>query len=129
LDERTLLTWLETVLAVFQSAASTRDFPEHAAMAVVKIVGLDAAAMLHCSEDGRWRTEAVCSDLKDDRQAAWAPSQTLLARVRRERRTFRHVPTAGADTPRSLQDVSALVAAPILDGNGEVIGALYGDRR
>jgi adenylate cyclase len=60
---------------------------------------------------------------------AWAPSQTLLGRVRRERRTFRHVPPIGADTPRSLQDVSALVAAPILDGQGEVIGALYGDRR
>jgi adenylate cyclase len=52
-----------------------------------------------------------------------------LGRVRRERRTFRHVPPIGADTPRSLQDVSALVAAPILDGHGKVIGALYGDRR
>jgi adenylate cyclase len=39
------------------------------------------------------------------------------------------VPPIGADTPRSLQDVSALVAAPILDGHGNVIGALYGDRR
>lgn len=129
LDETTLLIWLETVLAVFQSAASTRDFPEQAARAAVKIVGLDAAAMLHCSEEGRWRVEAVHSAHQESPEAAWAPSQTLLGRVLRERRTYRHIPPAGADTPRSLQDVSALVAAPILDGNGEVIGALYGDRR
>jgi adenylate cyclase len=39
------------------------------------------------------------------------------------------VPAKSAGTPRSLQNVSALVAAPILDGAGQVIGALYGDRR
>ncbi|MCG8449114.1 MAG: hypothetical protein MI725_05985, partial [Pirellulales bacterium] len=45
MDERLLLRWLETVLGVFQSAANSRDFPELAAKALVKIVGLDAAAM------------------------------------------------------------------------------------
>jgi len=129
LEEGTLLKWLETVLGVFQSAASTRDFPEQAARAAVKIVGLDAAAMLRCSEEGRWRVEAFHSAISDAAKQAWAPSQTLLGRVRRERRTFRHVPAIGADTPRSLQDVSALVAAPILDGSGACVGALYGDRR
>jgi adenylate cyclase len=129
LEETTLLQWLETVLGVFQSAANTRDFPEQAARAAVKIVGLDAAAMLRCTEEGRWITEAMHSAIGPARAEAWAPSQTLLGRVRRERRTFRHVPPIGADTPRSLQDVSALVAAPILNGAGEVIGALYGDRR
>ena len=59
LKEESLLQWLETVLGVFQSAANTRDFPEQAARAAVKIVGLDAAAVLRCSEDGRWRVEAV----------------------------------------------------------------------
>jgi adenylate cyclase len=128
--EASLLQWLETVLRVFQSAANTHDFPDQAARAAVKIVGLDAAAVLQCSEDGRWRVEAlhVLNRESGDDQQAWAPSQTLLGRVRRERRTFRHVPPIGADTPRSLQDVSALVAAPILDGQGNVIGALYGDR-
>jgi adenylate cyclase len=131
IEENSLLAWLETVLGVFQSAANTHDFPEQAARAAVKIVGLDAAAVLRCSEDGRWRVEALHSLAaeKPKTEQAWAPSQTLLGRVRRERRTFRHVPPIGADTPRSLQDVSALVAAPILDGLGNVIGALYGDRR
>jgi adenylate cyclase len=127
--EESLLQWLETVLAVFQSAASAHDFPELAAMAAVRIVGLDAAAMLRADEEGRWRIEAIHAPYCKDSQATWTPSQTLLARVRRERRTFRYVPLAGADTPHSLLDVSALVAAPILSGDGEVIGALYGDRR
>ncbi len=127
--EGLLLQWLETVLTVFQSAANTRDFPEQAARAAVKIVGLDAAAVLRCDGEGRWRTESMCSADADANHDAWAPSQTLLGRVRRERRTFFHLPPVGPDTPRSLRDVSALVAAPILDAAGEVIGALYGDRR
>ena len=128
-DESSLLRWLETVLGVFQSAANSRDFPEQAAFAVTKIVGLDAAAMLRCGDDGRWRVEALHANAPEAGRDAWRPSQTLLARVRRERRTFRHVPTTGAGTAASLVGVSALVAAPILDGEGRVIGALYGDRR
>jgi len=129
IDETSLLAWLESVLSVFQSAANTGDFAERAAKAAVQIVGLDAAAVLRAADDGRWRIDAVHSLHAGSAAAAWAPSQTLLGRVRRERRTFRHVPPIGANTPRSLQDVSALVAAPILDGSGAVIGALYGDRR
>ena len=53
MDERLLLRWLEIVLGVFQSAANSRDFPELAAKALVKIVGLDAAAMLECDSEGR----------------------------------------------------------------------------
>lgn len=129
MDERLLLRWLETVLGVFQSAASSRDFPEQAARALVKIVGLDAAAMLECDEEGRWKTAALYSDSDGHNENTWIPSQTLLAEVRKEKRTFRHVPGNVPDTAQSLQNVSALVSAPILDGEGNVIGALYGDRR
>jgi adenylate cyclase len=129
IEEASLLQWLETVLGVFQSAASSHDFPEQAAHAVVHIVGLDVAAMLRVNDAGRWRVEAVFSEESQESVASWSPSQTLLARVKRERRTFRNLPPVGSDTPHSLQDVTALVAAPILDGEGNVIGALYGDRR
>lgn len=128
LNEESLLRWLETVLGVFQSAANSRDFPEQAAQAVVRIVQLDTAAMIRFSDD-RWFIEAMHSTDAETSDANWAPSQTLLSRVRTEKRTFRHVPNMGSDTPRSLQDVTALVAAPILDGEENVIGALYGDRR
>ncbi|QDS99708.1 adenylate/guanylate cyclase domain-containing protein [Adhaeretor mobilis] len=133
LDEASLLRWLETVLNVFQSAASSQDFPEQAAAAVVRIVRLDTAAMIRFQDD-RWFIDALKSNVvgtngEGTAESDWAPSQTLLSRVRTERRTFRHVPNMGSDTPRSLQDVTALVAAPILNGEGNVIGALYGDRR
>src|SRR4029453_2431864 len=100
----------------------SHDFPERAAHAAVRIVGLDAAAMLLVTTEGRGEGEAVHAAGAPQSSRQWAPSQTLLARVRNERRTFRHVPALGADTPRSLQDVSALVAAPILDGEGKGIG-------
>lgn len=129
MDERLLLRWLETVLGVFQSAASSQDFPEQAAKALVKIVGLDAAAMLECDAEGRWKTAALYSASDGHNEKTWIPSQTLLAEVRKEKRTFRHVPGNVPDTAQSLQNVSALVSAPILDGEGNVIGALYGDRR
>jgi adenylate cyclase len=129
MDERLLLRWLETVLGVFQSAANSRDFPELAAKALVKIVGLDAAAMLECDSEGRWRTAALHSEVKEMNEETWVPSRTLLAHVLKEKRTYRHVPASVHDTALSLQNVSALVSAPILNGAGEVIGALYGDRR
>ncbi len=129
MDERLLLRWLETVLGVFQSAAISEDFPELAAKALVKIVGLDAAAMLECTPDGRWHVAALHSVVEGQNEQTWVPSQTLLGRVRREKRAFRHVPANVSNTAQSLQNISALVSAPILDGSGEVIGALYGDRR
>ena len=129
MDERLLLRWLETVLGVFQSAANSRDFPELAAKALVKIVGLDTAAMIECDHEGRWKTAALHSLNEGQEEETWVPSQTLLKQVRNEKRTYRHVPASAADTAKSLQNVSALVAAPILDGEDKVIGALYGDRR
>jgi adenylate cyclase len=129
MDERLLLKWLETVLGVFQAAANSRDFPVLAAKALVKIVGLDAAAMIECDPDGRWKVAALHTVVEGQSEDTWMPSQTLLTRVMQERRTFRHVPANVPDTAQSLQNVIALVAAPILDGEGNVLGVLYGDRR
>lgn len=129
MDEKLLLRWLETILGVFQSAANSQDFPMLAARALVKIVGLDTAAMLELTDESRWRVAAMHSVVEQHNEDTWVPSQTLLGSVKKEKRGFRHVPANVSDTAKSLQDISALVAAPILDGNGEVIGALYGDRR
>lgn len=129
MDERLLLRWLETVLGVFQAAANSRDFPVLAAKALVKIVGLDAAAMIECEPDGRWNVAALHSVIEGQNEDTWMPSHTLLTRVMQERRTFRHVPANVTETANSLQNVIALVAAPILDGEGNVLGVLYGDRR
>jgi adenylate cyclase len=46
-----------------------------------------------------------------------------------DKRTFWIGPQNGADPAHSLIGMDAVVAAPILDAAGDVIGALYGDRR
>src|SRR5262249_48841201 len=55
-------------------------------------------------------------------------SRHVLSRVLAEKRTFWQVPTDAAPQG-SLRGINAVVAAPILDKSGGVIGALYGDRQ
>ena len=89
MDEQLLLRWLETVLGVFQSAANSRDFPELAAKALVKIVGLDAAAMLQCDSEGPLAHRGV----------------TLSSR-RPERRHLDSQPNIAGSSPQGKTDLS-----------------------
>jgi sigma-B regulation protein RsbU (phosphoserine phosphatase) len=118
-----LLRWLQAALGVLQSAASSLDFFDQAAAALVDLVGLDAGRVL-LLDRGQWRVQAVKTAphlVAHD----WQPSRQVLARLVEQKRTFWQVPDSAED---SLQGVNALVAAPLLDRRGEVIGALYGDR-
>ncbi len=119
-----IVEWLQDVMSVFQSAASSPDFLERAAQAVVHLVGLDTAAVM-IWDGARWKPEAVYNR-RGDVASAWRPSSTILEAARREKRTFHH---ASQQHAASLMGVEALVAAPILDARGDVIGAIYGDRR
>lgn len=120
-----LVQWLQAAMSVFQSAASSPDFLERAAQAVVELVGLDNASVVIW--DGRlWNPQKVCTR-GDEVASNWRPSKTILDAARSERRTFRRAPEE--ESAASLKGIEALVAAPILDAQGEVIGALYGDRR
>ncbi|MBC8351613.1 MAG: adenylate/guanylate cyclase domain-containing protein [Planctomycetes bacterium] len=121
----TLVQWLQAAMSVFQSAASSPDFLERAAEAVVELVGLDTASVVIW--DGTiWDPRNVYTR-SGNVSENWQPSRTILEAVRTERRTFRRATTQ--ESAASLKGVEALVAAPILDSQGEVIGALYGDRR
>ena len=123
-----IIPWLRSVLDVSQSAASSADFLPKAVAAVAQIVGLDRAAMVRRRGD-EWVIETACTcdgtPIPDD----WHPSRTMLAQVLSERRTFRHVPECAPGAAPSLVGITALVAAPILDAEGNVVGAMYGDRR
>jgi adenylate cyclase len=123
-----LVAWLQQTMPVFQSAASSADFLTGAAQAAADILALDAAAVMRW-RDNSWQAEAVRARTGAELDVAWDASTTMLERVRREKRTFRHVPGDVDSRSDSLTGVRALVAAPILDAHGEVIGALYGDRR
>ncbi len=115
---REVLSWLQTALGVLQSAAGSDGFFDQATQAAVDIVGLDSARVLLLEGDD-WRPRPATAD-------GAAPSRTVLTRVRAERRTFWSHPREASG---SLAAVQAVVAAPILNARGDVIGALYGDRR
>ncbi|MCI0642464.1 MAG: adenylate/guanylate cyclase domain-containing protein [Gemmataceae bacterium] len=142
-DVEMFIRWLQTTLGVLQSAATSDDFLVRAAGAVIDLVGLDSGGVLlrqpatspRPEEEGsgvrgtsgEWKVQSFAS-LKKGGEADWKPSQGILGKVLSEKRTFWDSPGTGA-IGASLMGVKAVVAAPILDAEGNVIGALYGDRR
>jgi adenylate cyclase len=126
-----VIVWLQTVIDVLQSAASSTDFFDRAAAAVVELVGLDSGCVLQADGE-HWRVTSQCVGPRLPGAAnELRPSARILARMKQEKRTFWHAPSTSGPLPnvQSLADVQAVVVAPILDPSGGVIGALYGDRR
>jgi adenylate cyclase len=125
-DVEGLIRWMRVTMDVMHSAASPTEFLARAARAVVDLVGLDSSRVL-LIDKGAWKEQHLHRrhTLKD---SEGTPSRQVLNRVREEKRTFWQEPgpTRAQD---SLVGVKAVVAAPILDRHGEVIGVLYGDRR
>jgi len=76
-----------------------------------------------------WRSQTVQTSCRLTQEPEWKPSRRVLNRLRQEKRTFRETPGSVGPLGASLEGVQAVVAAPILDRNGAVIGALYGERR
>src|SRR5262249_14158212 len=98
-------------------------------------VGLDSGRVLLFEGDG-WRIEGVAKPLVgfdtlsgSAEMDNWRPSRRGLTRLRAEKRTFWEDPEVVVSESLSLTGLSAVVAAPILDRAGAVIGALYGERR
>src|SRR5438132_11366649 len=120
--------WLRSAMDVLQSAASSSDFFERAAGAVVQMVGLDSGRVLLLNQ-GEWQTQATRTAHLVAAESDWRPSQHVLGCVCREKRTFWEMPSVVATPAVSLIGVKAVVAAPILRRDGTVIGALYGERR
>ncbi|MFM9058167.1 MAG: adenylate/guanylate cyclase domain-containing protein [Planctomycetaceae bacterium] len=118
-----LVSWWQNVIAVLQSASNSDDFFQKAAQAVVRLVGLDVGAVfLH--EHGAWRPAAL--ETGGPRTAR--PSTTVLRRVLEEKRTFYSRVDQSASVFTSMGSIEAYVAAPILDRDDAVIGAVYGHR-
>jgi adenylate cyclase len=127
-DNKALVRWLQATMAVFHSAASSSDFFPKAAQALVDMVGLDSGSVL-LLDQGEWQTLARRTAPQILPDAEWKPSRWVLNKLAQEKRTFWEVPRTVGIGPVSLRGIRAVVAAPILDRSGRVIGALYGDRR
>lgn len=123
-----IIAWLQAITTLLQSAAHSQDFFERAATAIVELAGLDSGRVL-LYEEGRWREMARhFAPLADARSASREPSMRMLEKMREKKQTETRRDSKLTDLRGSLTDVEAVIAAPILDGRGETIGALYGDR-
>jgi adenylate cyclase len=127
IEMKALVPWLQATLDVLQSAASSADFFDKAARAVVDLIDLDSGRVLLLKED-EWQTQALCLGPRISPETSRPVSRHVLNTVRQEKRTFWEVAAPSAPIPVSLREIDAVVAAPVLDRHGEVIGAIYGDR-
>jgi adenylate cyclase len=127
-QNKQLLRWLQTSMGVFQSAASSGEFFQKAAQAVVDMIGLDTGRVLLLEEE-KWQTRAFAAASPKVRPSQRQPSGSVLNQVRLEKRTFWELPNLAIRQASSLIDVTAVVATPLLRPDGTVIGAVYGDRR
>ena len=129
-DPEKMLPWLQTVLGLLQSAASTNEFFALAAKALVTLMGMDSGRVL-LYEHGEWTVKAA--ELPGGEDDEWKPSRNLLAKILTEKRTFRLGPGAGAGGGQSITGsmagISMAVVSPILNPAGDPIGVLYGERR
>jgi adenylate cyclase len=119
LDATELMRCLLDTMPSFQNATTATEFFQSAADAMVDSVGLDYAAAL--TWDGQWHTVATCGS------GTATPSARILNEVYSQRCSVRELPANL--TASSLDDVKSLVAAPLLDTSGLIVGAVYGDRR
>lgn len=124
-EAESLIPWLQATTGVLHEAATAIDCFDSAAGALLDVVGLDAGRVL-LLEGADWRVKALKTLSATTDEDPWKPSSTVLKRLREEKRTF--LLEVAPFRPGSLQGIAAVVAAPILDRQGEVIGALYGDR-
>ncbi len=122
------VAWLRAAMDVLMSAVGSTAFFQKAAQAAVDLVGLTSSQVLLV--DGAewnpvaWHNAVGPAGLTPTHE----PSKRVLAKVREERKTFWQTRRRPEDFEDSLHTVKVVVASPILNRQGEVIGALYGDR-
>ncbi|MFM7056125.1 MAG: adenylate/guanylate cyclase domain-containing protein [Planctomycetota bacterium] len=115
-----VLRILQEVMEVFRNAPSEDVLFKSAVSGAVRIVRFDAARLL--LYDGRdW------NQVQELHAGTNTFSRHVLQQVLRDRRTFWSGGSFNATA--SLAMVDAVVAAPILDRDGDVIGALYAERQ
>jgi len=119
-----MVGWWRRVIDLLQSAAHTEEFYRKATRAVVDLIGLDVGAVFVAKGD-----DLRLVDLYSPGNSATRPSRSLCDRVRSSKQSIRELPSPGGDLMMTNQAaIEAVVAAPILDRSGAVIGVLYGHR-
>jgi signal transduction histidine kinase len=120
-----LTRWFEAVVSAQRSTPAAPDFYDQTARALVDLIGLDTAVVLLRQGEG-WRV--VARSFKDEGAPGREFSMTILNKVAAQRRTMYRERFAPGSLSDSLVNILSVVASPIFDGRGEVIGAIYGSR-
>jgi adenylate cyclase len=125
-DLESMVRWLSATMNVLLSGGNAGEFFQQAAQAIVDVAGLDTGRVLMLV-DGDWKSAAASvSPAMLHARPDFQPSRFVTRKVLAEKRTFWHIPDS--DASASLEGLESVVAAPILDRNGEVIGLVYGER-
>jgi adenylate cyclase len=126
LSPERLLRWFETLVLVQRAAAGSREFYAQTAEALVQLVGLDYGVVLLPGEEG-WRVAAEHRAGESVAGSRVAYSHSLVRSVQEQKRTlYRNAKID--DMSKSMADFEAVVASPIFDSAGEVVGVLYGSK-
>lgn len=120
-----LAGWLNTVINLQRSAASSREFFGLTAKALVELIGLNRGLVL-LKRKNRWMVEARYPDVEYDGHGREF-STSVLARLEEDQKTY-FSDSSTISSFESLASVKAVVASPILDQKGVVTGAVYGIR-
>lgn len=125
ISPETLTQWFETMITVQRAAASSSEFYQETAQAVVDLVGLDVGMVL-LLRDGEWETAACAQSPTAAHSGHY--SRNVLQFVVEEKRTFFEdidlLPPSA-----SLTNVNMAVASPIFAANGDQLaGVVYGSR-
>jgi adenylate cyclase len=124
-----LLRCVQTTMDVLHSAATSTDFFQKAAQAVVDMTICEVAHVL-LWEDDKWVTAVVCGAPGSKPDPQWKPSQLVLRDVLQQKRTFWFSPDRSEnEMSDSLMGVEVVVAAPILSRDANVLGVIYGECR
>ena len=122
-DAATLTRWFEAVLSVQRASVSSGELYQQTAKAVVELIGLDRGIVLLC-KNGK-REIVACHNQSGGQESLF--SQGVVDQVCEGRRTF-YQDLSGTAPYASLLELSAVVAAPILNDDGNVAGVVYGTR-
>src|SRR5262249_48100200 len=120
-----LLRWPQTAVGGLHRAARPLGFFDKAAPAVVEPAGVEPGRGL-LLEGGGLRGHGLQLAPHRAAEPDWSPSRSILGRLLQDKRSS-WLEASAAQKAESLVGVKAVVAAPILDRYGEVIGALYGE--
>lgn len=120
--------WGQVVADLTRKSVSRSDLFNQTAQHLLSMIGLDLAAVLLADGDD-WKVQAVKASREGDAVPEINPRPSVLAAIRSEKCAVWQTPTQEEDVDwSSIQDMRGIIAAPIMDEQGNVVGAIYGER-